>query len=790
MKKLFTILILTFSGLLASAQKSPFTQTVIGSVTDEQSGSPLHGATIVVINDQLNEPIYGTTDSAGSFKLKAVPVGRQTFKISLVGYKTAIEPIVEITSAKEVVLEIRLVEDLKALNEVVVKADGRKDLPINANALVSDRQLSIDEAMRYSGTRNDISRMAQNFAGVSGTNDARNDIVIRGNSPDGVLWRMDGIDIPSPNHFSTIGATGGPVSMLNTNTLKNSDFLTSAFPAQFGNAIAGVFDLRTRNGNTEKNEYLAQMGFNGFEFEAEGPVNRETKSSFLVDYRYSMVGTIQKLGLNVGTGAATPYYQDGSFKLHIVTKTAGVFDWFGLGGESHINLPADSSNNLYSSNNGALSNQSLKSITAVTGLSNTIFYNANTSGKIMLAASFFQSKFLNQTVENNMPDKTTNDINDKQGKISAGYTFNEKINKQNQVTMGLTADIDLLNLKQNYIPNGDSVLRSLLNAQNSAVLLKGYISYFHRFNNLFSTNLGLYSQWFGLNNSFSIEPRWNLKYQFKDNQAFNFGTGLHSQMQPLEVYFFQTQMPDGQTDLTNKNLDFVRSLHTVAGYEISLSDHLRLKTEAYYQYIFNAAVESTPSSFSMLNYGADFGFPDKTNLVNSGKGYNYGLELTLEKFLNEGFYYLITGSLYQSRYAGSDGVWRNTAFNSNEVANVLAGKEFKLNEKSSFVVDTKFSIAGGQRYTPFDISASHAAGYVIYKDNEAYSLQNSPYSRWDIKFSYIKNGKKITQKFYVDLQNITSKKNLYIRTLNPSTEAIGDIYQMGFFPNINYQITF
>ena len=146
--------------------------------------------------------------------------------------------------------------------------------------------------------------------------------------------------------------------------------------------------------------------------------------------------------------------------------------------------------------------------------------------------------------------------------------------------------------------------------------------------------------------------------------------------------------------------------------------------------------------------------------------------------------------LFNSKYEGSDGIWRNTAFNSNVVGNLLAGKEFKLSNKSSFVIDTKFAVAGGQRYTPFDVAASHAAGYVVYKDNEAYTLQNSPYARWDLKFSYVQNGKKITQKWYVDLQNLTGKQNIYIRTLNPATNTVGQVNQIGFFPNINYQITF
>jgi hypothetical protein len=300
----------------------------------------------------------------------------------------------------------------------------------------------------------------------------------------------------------------------------------------------------------------------------------------------------------------------------------------------------------------------------------------------------------------------------------------------------------------------------------------------------------LYSQTFTLNNSTSIEPRWNLKYQFKPNQSLSFGTGLHSQTQPLEVYFYQTKKQDGTTVLTNKDLDFVKSIHSVLGYDISFSGNMRLKAEAYGQYIYNAAVERAPSSFSMLNSGADFYFPDKTNLVNNGKGYNYGVELTLERFLNRGFYYLFTGSLFQSKYKGSDEVWRNTAFNSNYTTNLLGGKEFKLSDKRSFGVDTKITYAGGQRYTAFDLEQSAAKGFIVFRESQAYELKNAAYFRWDFKLSYTSNGRKVTQKWYIDFQNLTGRKNIYVRTLNPSSGKVSEINQIGFFPNVNYQITF
>jgi hypothetical protein len=623
--------------------------------------------------------LYGITDENGSFKIAHVPIGRQTVKLSAVGYEESMIPNIEVTSSKEVVLEIRLKEKVKKMEEVVIKSGRSKSKAINEMALVSARQLSTDEAFRFSGTRNDPSRMAQNFAGVSGTNDGRNDIIIRGNSPAGVLWRMDGIDIPNPNHFSTLGSTGGPVSMLNINTLKNSDFLTSAFPSQYGNALAGVFDIKLRNGNNEKNEFLGQMGFNGFEFGAEGPLNNGSKASYLVNYRYSMLATLQKMGLNFGTGSATPYYQDGTFKINLPTKKAGNFSIFGLGGESHIHFPPESQgeDNLYSSNDGSLRDRNFKSLTGVLGLSHSYFFNPRTSGKIILAVSGFSSKYSEAIVATGKPSTPAFYKNNEQIKYTAGYNFNKKFNAKNQLLAGITADISQLKLYQDYIKNGDSVLTNFINSNETTTLVKSFINFSHRFSDLLSSNLGLYYQAFTLNNTQSLEPRWNIKYQLKQNQSFSFGIGLHSQSQPLEVYFYQSTNPAGQNELTNKNLDMVKSLHTVLGYDISFSKHFRFKSELYAQYIYNAAVEKIPSSFSMLNAGADFSFPDKTNLVNNGKGYNYGVELTLERFLHKGLYYLLTASVFQSKYQGSDEVWRNTAFNSNYVVNALGRKRIQ-----------------------------------------------------------------------------------------------------------------
>jgi hypothetical protein len=788
MAKMLLILLAMLIGVLVSAQPSVLTQTVRGIVIDEQSGAPLMHVTVATENHQ--PLIASTTDSAGQFKLRNISPGRQTVRASCIGFEDAVIRNIEVTSSREVILEIRMREKVQKLQEFIITADREKNRALNKAAVLSARQLSMDEAVRYSGTRNDPSRMAQNFAGVSGVNDARNDIIIRGNSPTGVLWRMDGIDIPNPNHFSTIGATGGPVTILNTNTLKNSDFITGAFPAQYGNAIAGVFDLNMRNGNNEKYEFLGQAGFNGFEVSAEGPLNGKKSASFLIDYRYSMVATIMALGLDVGTGSAVPYYQDLHYKLSFPTGKKGTFAVFGLGGESHVRFSPEGnqSGSLYGSTRSNARDRFYASVTGVTGISYLYYFNPNTYGKLMIAASGFQFKADEDIVNANKPARNVFDMINRQLKYSATYNLNKKFNSKNQLTSGITVELHKLRMEQYEIRNNDSIQSRTVDVKATAALYKVFTNWSHRFSDKLNTNLGLYTQLFALNGSKTLEPRWNIRYAFRENQSVSFAAGLHSQMQ--QVYFNQRTNASGEVEYPNRNLDFVKSFHAVIAYDLNPTSYMRFKSEAYVQSLYDVAVENQPSSFSMLNAGADFEIPNKVNLVNNGKGYNYGVEFTLEKFLYKHFYYLVTLSLFESKYKGSDEIWRNTAFNSNYVGNLLAGKEFQLNEHISLGLDSRLTYAGGQRYTPFDLQRSATENRVIYDESQAFSLQHPAYFRWDLKFSFTRNGRKTTQKWYVDLQNLTNKRNIFMRNLDPSSGIQGATYQIGLFPNINYQITF
>jgi hypothetical protein len=782
--------LLTFSFFLLSAglfAQTNFTSALRGTVSDAQSGSPLPGVYVIAID---TDPVMGvTTDIDGNFRLENVPVGRHTVQITLMGYEPQILSNLLLSSGKDLEVNAKLQEQITFLEGAEIVAEDTKMEPINEMATVSARSFSIDEAMRYSGSLQDPSRMAQNYAGVSNASDDRNDIIIRGNSPSGVLWRMEGIDIPSPNHFSTLGGTGGPVSMLNINNLSNSDFLTSAFPSEYGNALAGVFDLRLRNGNKDEHEFLGQIGFNGFELGAEGPLKTGSNSSFLINYRYSTLSLFNALGLEFGTGTAIPEYQDLTFKLDIPTKKAGRFGLFGVGGSSYIEfLGSDATdNNLFSSD---AEDSRFESQTGWVGFTHQYFFNDKTRSNFVVAASTGgnSGKIDSLSITDGSPHRIFG-LTNRQSKYTARFDLNHKINPRHTLRGGIQGDLIAFNLKDSVLFNENEFFYTR-NFDDQSALLQSHFSWQYRIDEKWRLTAGLHGQHFRLSKSTAIEPRAGIRYQATEKAFFSAGAGLHSQMQPIPSYFTEERIDANTSVLTNDQLDFNKSIHTVLGYDQLIGDQFRLKIEAYYQYLYNIAVDRTSSSFSMLNVGADFSIPENADLMNEGTGENYGLEFTLERFFSKGYYVLGTASLFESTYKGSDGIERSTAFNGQYVFNLLGGKEFRLNEKRSISFDTRVTYAGGRWFTPLDLEESIAQNQEVRPDELAFSDQNTPYFRLDFKISYRSNGSKIAQQFSIDLRNLTNNENVFAQSYNARSKQIETTYQLGFFPDVQYRIYF
>jgi hypothetical protein len=777
-----------FSNILFSQES---TQTLRGVVTDKQSQSTLPGATVVLSG--IDPPLGATTDAEGKFRITGVAPGRYDLKVTYLGYKEAVISNIVVTTGKEVILEIGLEENVNSLKEVVI-AGSKKNETKNDMSTVSSRSFSMEEVNRYAGGRSDPSRLAANFAGVSSPDDSRNDIVIRGNSPTGVLWRMEGLNIPNPNHFATIGTTGGPVSAINSNLLRNSDFFTSAFPAEYGNANAGVFDLGFRNGNSEKREYTVQFGaLTGLEAVAEGPINKENGSSYLVGYRYSFTGFAQALGIPIGT-TATPFYQDLSFKINGGNTKLGKFTLFGLGGTSSIDflhtkidstdLFADPTKDSYFTSNLGL-----------IGLKHFIRVGERSYFSTEIGGTFASSNY-NQDSISKADQSITRVVENRTTQIhySIGTSFNSKINSKLFVKIGVLEELINLDLFYRQRQIGP-YWNQIWDFSDYTSLLQGYAQAKYSFNEKLTLNAGLHSQFLTLNNSYSVEPRIGLKYQINERNTVSFGYGMHSQMQEADVYFYRSLKPDGTYDESNKNLGFTRSQHFVLGYDVLPAADWRIKAEVYYQFLSDVPVTIAPGSFSMLNSGASFNPANTGYLTNEGTGTNYGVELTVEKFFSKGYYGLITGSLYESKYKGSDGIERNTAFNGRFVYNVLLGKEFKMGKekRDAFSVDVKMTQAGGRYYTPVDLAASQAIHQEVLKgDAYAFTERNPDFFRLDCKAGYTRNSKKrkLSQSLFFDIQNVTNNKNVFAIRYNPVSNTVNTAYQIGFFPNFIYKVQF
>ena len=759
---------------MATAQV--LTQTIRGKIIDQESQSPLVGANVVVLG---TDPLLGSsTEENGTFRIERVPVGRHHLKITCIGYEDAQIPELTVGSGKEVVLTIRLTESLVQMDEVVVTAASEKGKPNNELAFISARSFTVEETKRYAASINDPARMALSFAGVASNNDESNNIVIRGNSPRGVLWRLEGIEVPNPNHFGEEGASGGGISMLSVNTLDNSDFYTGAFPAEYGNAASGVFDIKLRKGNSERREYAFQAGLLGVDFAAEGPFSQNSRASYLVNYRYSTLGILNALGIEV-VGDAVPNFQDLTFKVHVPTKKAGAFSLWGLGGLSR-QIDEDE-----------VGQEAFRYDVGTIGVSHVYFFGKNTYAETVLS----YAKTVNSFIDDEPGNQYIYDEKFVNTSLRGSWLINHKVNTRHTLRAGLITSRLAFDLFSSTTERDTATTD--VDAAGTTYLLQSYAQWKYRIAPGLTLNTGLHYMHFVLNSNTSWEPRAGLRWEFTPRQALSVGFGVHSRLDPL-VNYFATFRPDASSayEQPNKNVELTKSRHYVLGYDYSLRADVHLKVEAYYQQLYDvpigvAAGRDIPqyATYSMINY--EDGIVNAP-LVNDGTGRNYGLELTLEKFFTNQYYFMLTGSLFESKYTPLDGREYDTRFNGNHVVNFLAGKEFKLGGNSNKVL--AFNIrtlwAGGNRYTPIDVEASRQQGQAVYQWDRRYARQVSDYFRTDLRVSFRRNRPKYSSTISLDIQNVTNRQNVFSRYYSSEDQTIVSSYQLGLIPVLNYRVEF
>jgi hypothetical protein len=777
---LFSLFLLQFitGGLFAQQA----TQTLRGQVIDQASNAPVADATVVVLG---TNPMLGTsTDSTGYFKITGVPVGRYDVKISYLGYEPTITSEVEVRSAKETVINPVLKQSNTTLGEVVVRAKINKEQPLNAMATVSARMLSVEEAKRYAGGFDDPARLASSFAGVA-SNNGNNGIAVRGNNPKFLQWKMEGVEIPNPNHFADLGAFGGGgITALSTQMLANSDFLTGAFPAEYGNAVSGVFDIFMRTGNNQKHEHTFQLGIIGIDAASEGPFKKGgSRSSYIFNYRYSTLALITPLLPKTTDGVS---YQDLSFKFNFPTKKVGTFSFWGIGLLDHSGAKAktDSTKWFYNSDK---EDQDANQYMGAAGLTHKFFFGNNVYWKTNLAATVNGIYFKIKDLDNNLELYPKNEIANRSWNFVLSSFVNTRLNPTHTNRTGVVITGLMYNMLLKNALQPKAAPQTMVDENGFSTLLSAYTNSMVALTDKLTMNAGVNVQVFTLNYRYTVEPRLGFKWQFKPTQSLGLAYGMHSRLERLNYYF--TKDLANNNALYNKDLDFTKAHHLVISYDLSITEHLHFKAEAYFQQLTNVPVIAD-SSFSFINLQSDWFFNNK--LQSTGQGRNYGLDLTLEKYMSHGYYFMFTASVFNSQYKGGDNIWRHTKYNKNYLLNFLIGKEWQVgkNKQSVISANVRLSYQGGDRYTPVNTEASITQNDIVFNETQAFSKQTPPSFLAHFTASYKINKKKTAHEFAIKLLNAAQQKDYNGYRFNYIKQTIDENSEAIFIPNISYKIEF
>ncbi|MEI6949553.1 TonB-dependent receptor [Paraflavisolibacter sp. H34] len=776
MKLSFSCLFL-FSFLGTSFLVEAQSGTVRGVVQDNASGKPLAFATVVLVPSAARAT---TTDSAGNFVLAPVPLGRYEVQVSHTGYEPALFKEVVVSAVKETFLEVVLEESVRPMEEVVVTAPVHKAVPLNKMALASARTLSVEEARRFAGGFDDPARLASSFAGV-GSNVGHNGIVVRGNAPKFLQWKLEEVEIPNPNHFADVtGFGGGGLTALSSQVLGNSDFLTGAFPAEYGNALSGVFDMKLRNGNNQRPESAVQLGLIGVDVASEGPFRKGARSSYLFNYRYSTLALLSSL---MPEEAAGTRYQDLSFKLHVPTKKGGTFSLWGLGLEdrSGQSPEADTAKWRYRQDK---ERQDVKQFMGALGLGHKISLGRDGFLKTTLAATVSgldlhtERRSGEKLLPQNVIQKTNTNL------VWSSY-YNKKFSARHTHKTGIQATGLLYHMLLQEAQPAAGPLQTFTDEDGFSTLLSAYSHSAFQLSDKWLLQAGIYTQYFTRNGRSSIEPRLGARWQVAPKHTLALAYGLHSRLELLNYYF--TRAADGT--FLNKDLDFTRARHLVLSYNWNAGNNFHVRAEPYFQQLYHVPVIAD-STYSFLNLQADWFLHQP--LQSTGRGKNYGIDVTLEKFMSKGFYFMVTGSLFQARYAGGDGVWRNTRFNRNFLSNFLMGKEWMAGRGGQNVwnANLRVSYQGGDRYTPVNYERSFAQQEVVYREEEAFSKKLPPALLGHVTLSYKVNRERVAHEFALKVLNVTGYREYYGHRYNYKTQTVDENRERLMVPNVSYKIEF
>ncbi len=739
-------------------------QNIRGVVVDAESRLPVPYALVEVLS-LTNRSV--TADSSGCFSLKKLPVGRYDLQGSMLGYESYIIKEILLTSSKEIFLEIPLTERIYNLEEVVVTARVNKQEPLDPMVLAGGRMFSVEEASRYAGGFDDPARLAGSFAGVS-AGIGSNALSVHGNLPHMLQWRLEDIEIPNPNHFTNLSTRGGGVfTALSSNVLANSGFLTGAFPAEYNNALSGVFDLKLRKGNNQRFEHTIQASLMGIDLASEGPLKDKGKASYLFNYRNSSLNLIKKYVPSLNTDDLA--FQDLSFRLYFPTSQMGDFSVWGLGlydKSEPVEPPVDSH---FSSS----SIQYGKQYMSVGGLGHSYFFKNGILLKSTLGLIFQGSDLNRKTVFNKTSEVIDKTLRDQEYNLNFTTSINHKFSARHTNKSGFTWKSMFYDYDGNNASGENKQNRTEGNGFGSANYISFYSNSLLTIAENLKSSIGFNYQLFTLSNSWSLEPRMGMKWNISPKHSIGLAYGLHSRMEYLSSYFIGA----------NQELDFMKAHEFSLEYTWKISDNSCLKIEPYYQYLFQIPVSSYALSASNIF--------NESHLTNRGTGQNYGVDLTLERYLANGFYYMLAGSVFDATYRVQEEVWEDSRYKRQFLLKLLGGKEWRFgkNKQHGLGINGRLIWQGGDRYIPIDEDLTNERQDIFIK-SEGYNEQLPSQLIVDFSIAYRFNAKKVTHGLDFKIINTTGALEYAGHDYNQDRHAVEMKQIKTILPNISYKITF
>jgi hypothetical protein len=778
-----------FAALPLSAQKP--TQILKGIVTDKETGIPLAGANVVILN---SNPLVGTTtDAVGKFRL-TTEIGRISVKFSYLGYEDVVLPDLLIASGKEVDLPVEMREKIITTQEVVISAGREKRAGINQMATISTQTIRTDDALRFAGGFYDPSRIVNAFAGVVTANsDESNDIVIRGNSSRGLLWRLEGIEIPNPNHFSDgQGGSGGAYSAITSNVISNFDFFTGAFPAEYGNAVSGVMDLNLRKGNSEHYEYAFQTGMIGAELAAEGPLKLNAGSSFLIDARYVNFSYLSRLNLiDLGSSTLAPRSQDVVFNVNLPGKKGGTLNIFGFYGSSEYGKFAVHNTSLWTTNDDRWEDFQGQGSTVVGAKYLLPLKGGVGYVRSVVAYTDFYDTYSEGYVDSSFVRTNSYQHNYRYPALRFSFLLNNKLSPKNTLRTGINFQFLGAKMDDRRL-NSSGLYDRLISPDAFGLMFQYYAQLKNRLTENLEINSGVHVILFTINGDLDLEPRLGFRWQFAPGKFLNAGLGLHSRAESFPVYYTLIKNSVGTPETFNKNLGFSKSFQSVLGLDLALTKTIDLRIEGYYQRLYDIPItDKSTSTYSAINASEEL---PSSILSNKGLGYNAGIELTLEKSFSSNYYLLFTMSLFDSKYKAGDGNWYNTYYNTSFVSNLLAGRDFYLgkNKRNSIGINAKALFRGGYRYTPVDVAQSLKSKKIIYLTSKTYESQLPDFIRIDAGINFRRNNSGFSWVVMIDVQNLSDQNNVFNKRFSYQTGKVvtSNVYSIGRVPVINFRLEF